>query len=48
MRGCSLDLQIDVGTSGRNEDDDAWSLDLPGDDALFAGWYSSRSAVTSG
>ena len=23
MRGCSLDLQLDVDTSGRNDDDDA-------------------------
>ena len=47
-RGCSLDLQVDVGTSGRNEDDDALSSDWPGDDALFTGWHSSRSAVTRG
>ena len=25
MRGCSLDLQVDVGTSGKNDDDDALS-----------------------
>ena len=26
-RGCSLDLHVDVGTSGRNEDDDVLSSD---------------------
>ena len=46
MKGCSHGLQVDVGTSGRTEDDDALLSDWPGDDAVFAGWYSSRSAIT--
>ena len=47
-KGCSHSLQVDVGTSGRTEDDDALSSDWPGNDAVFASWYSSRSAVTRG
>ena len=48
MRGCSLDLQVDVGTSSRIEDDDALSSCRSGDDVVVAGWHSSQSVVTRG
>ena len=37
MEGEAHSLQVEVGTSDRNEDDDALSSDWSGDDALFAG-----------
>ena len=48
LKGCTLDLQVEVGTSGRIKDDDALSSCLTGDDAVVAGWYSSQSVVTRG
>ena len=48
VEGWTHGLQGDIGTSGRNEDDHALLSGWLGNDALFAGWYSSQCAVTRG
>ena len=46
VKGWTHGLQVDIGTSGRNEDYDALPSGWLSNDAFFAGWYSSQSAVT--
>ena len=48
VEGWTHGLQVDIGTSGRNEDDHALLSGWLSNDALFAGWYSSQCAVTRG